>query len=573
MGPNQGTPTCRALASNKSHSQPFTNIQQKTHMKNNCLMPLLAGLLATCASVVSAQSIQVLNQVQYAKPGDVVTFPILYRASLAANRSLAGVTLQVNPGGPPPLPVVAGMSNESLQVNPDCLVSNSFSVNGTAAWGAPPSGFPNSGLCGSHTTDYTLASYTGTVQNFGQDGKIAFGIYATTSESQTGAGVQVCPAVPVISITPSAPTLIEGDQMTLTVDFEVGVPNNCGGFAVPITLSGPASLAPDFVSVIGGTCSFVPDGANDCTVIIQGIDDVLADGDKGLTVSVVPPASGSGYWMLQPVSTDVTVLDNESTITVSLIRDGTEAGPVSAQFGLLCVQGGTGGAPNTGVATLTWGGSTLAEADDSDVVNGRPATINVNCSPAPGTLNVLDLPVIDDPSVEGAEYLRLTVGSSTNNLAVAGSPTVVAQIADNDFYLGISTTTFNVTEGALINFLLQCGNGQSGSISNVTVTFSGTYTPLPSPVSSGFNCAAGLTIPVQTTDDSVINGTRTLVATITQQSGGYLAVGSAPVNVADNDLVVLAPAVPVPTFGMSVLFTTIFLLGLLCFVQLRSNRK
>ena len=52
-----------------------------------------------------------------------------------------------------------------------------------------------------------------------KDGKIAFGIYATTSESQTGAGVQVCPAVPVISITPSAPTLIEGDQMTLTVDF------------------------------------------------------------------------------------------------------------------------------------------------------------------------------------------------------------------------------------------------------------------------------------------------------------------------------------------------------------------
>jgi hypothetical protein len=51
-----------------------------------------------------------------------------------------------------------------------------------------------------------------------------------------------------------------------------------------------------------------------------------------------------------------------------------------------------------------------------------------------------------------------------------------------------------------------------------------------------------------------------------------LAVGSAPVNVADNDLVVLAPAVPVPTFGMSALFTTIFLFGLLCFVHLRSKR-
>ena len=541
-------------------------------MKINRLMPLLAGLLATCASIASAQSIQVLNQSQYGKPGDLVTFPVLYRASLPANQSVAGVALQVNPVGPAPLPVVPGMTNESLQVNSDCLLTNTFTSNGSVSWGASPSGFPNSGLCGSHTSDYTLATYTGEVQSFGSSGKIVFGFSATSSAGQTAAGVQICAAVPVTAITPPSPTLIEGDQMTLTVYFDGGVANNCGGFSVPIILSGPASLAPDLVSVVGGTCNSVPDGADHCTVIIQGNNDTLADGDKALTVSVAPAGLGAPYWMLQPVSTDITVLDNESTITVSLIRDGSETGPVSAQFGLLCVQGGAGGAPSTGVATLTWGGSTLAEADDSDVLNGRPATINVNCSPAPGTLNVLDLPVIDDPSVEGAEYLRLTVGSSTNNLAVAGSPTVVAQIADNDFYLGISTTTSNVAEGTLINFLLQCGNGQSGSISNVTVTFSGTYTPLPSPVSSGFNCASGLTIPVQTTDDSVINGTRTLVATITQQSGGYLAVGSAPVNVADNDLVVLAPAVPVPTFGMSALFTTIFFLGLLCFVHLRIKR-
>lgn len=542
-------------------------------MKNNRLMTLVGALLATCANVSSAQSIQVLNQSQYARPGDYVTFPVLYRASLPANQSVAGVTLQINPGGPSPLPVVPGMSSEGLQVNSDCLLSNSFTVNGSASWAASPSGFPNSGLCGAHTTDYTIATYTGQVQSFGPGGKITFGFSATNGVSQTAAGVQICEPVPVTTISAPAPTLVEGDQMTLTVYFDGGVPNNCSGFAVPVTLSGPASLAPDSVSVIGGTCSSVPEAATSCTVIIQGNNDTLADGDKALTLSIPPAAAGAGYWMAAPVSTAITVLDNESTITVSVIRDGSETGPVSAQFGLLCVQGGASGAPSTGVATLVWGGSTLAEADDSDVLNGRPATINVNCSSAPGTLNVLDLPVIDDPSVEGAEFLRLTVGSSTNNLAVAGSPAAVAQISDNDFYLGISTTTSNVTEGALINFLLQCGNGQSGSISNVTVTFSGTYTPLPSPVSSGFNCASGLTIPVQTTDDSVLNGTRTLVATITQQSGGYLAVGSAPVNVADNDQVVIAPAIPVPALGINSVMALIGLLGLLCVSWLRGKRR
>ncbi|MEQ1597307.1 MAG: hypothetical protein ABL985_19670 [Casimicrobium sp.] len=542
-------------------------------MKNNRLMPLLAGLLATCASVASAQSIQVLNQTQYAKPGDIVTFPVLYRASLPVNQSVAGVVLQVNPGGPVPLPVVTGMTNESLQVNSDCLLTNTFSSNGSVSWGASPSGFPNSGLCGSHTADYTLATYSGEVQSFGASGKIFFGVSATSSAGQTGAGVQICAAVPVLSITPPAPTLIEGDLMTLTVDFEVGVANNCGGFSVPVILSGPASLAPDLVSVLGGTCNSVPDDANSCTVIIQGNNDTLADGDKALTVSVAPAGLGAPYWMLEPVSTAITVLDNESTITVSVIRDGSETGPVSAQFGLLCVQGGAGGAPSAGVATLTWAGSTLADADDSDVLNGRPTTINVNCSPAPGTLNVLDLPVIDDSSVEGAEFLRLTVGSSTNNLAVAGSPAAVAQISDNDFYLGISTTTSNVTEGALINFLLQCGNGQSGSISNVTISFSGTYAPLPSAVSSSFNCASGLTIAVQTLDDNTMNGTRTLIATITQHSGGYLAVGNAPVNVADNVQVVIAPAVPVPALGINAVMALIGLLGLFCVSLLRVKRQ
>lgn len=543
-------------------------------MKNKRLMPLFASLLlATCASVASAQSIQVLNPVQYAKPGDIVTFPVLYRASLAVNQSLAGVVLQVNLGGPTPLPVVTGMSNEGLQVNPDCLVNNSFSVNGSASWGASPSGFPNSGLCGSHTSDYTLATYTGTVQSFGPTGRVDFGFSATSSAGQTAAGVQICAAVPVLSITPPMPTLIEGDPMTLTVYFEVGVPNNCGGFAIPISLSGPASLAPDLVSVIGGTCGSVPAGAVQCTVIIQGTNDTLADGDQALTLSVAPASAGAPYWMAAPVSANLTVLDNESAITVSLIQDGSEAGPVSAQFGLLCVQGSASGAPSTGVATLTWGGGALPPADASDVLNGLPATVNVNCSPGAGTLNVLELAVVDDPSVEGTEYLRLTVGSNTANLAVAGSATVVAQILDNDFYLGISTTTSNVTEGALINFLLQCGSGQSGSISNVTVSFSGTYTPLPNAVSSNFNCVSGLTIPVQTIDDSTINGTRTLIATITQHSGGFLGVGNAAVNVADNDHVVIAPAVAVPAFGTNASLGMIALLGLLCLTQLRTSRR
>ena len=112
-------------------------------MKNNRLMTLVGALLAMCANVSSAQSIQVLNQSQYARPGDYVTFPVLYRASLPANQSVAGVTLQINPGGPAPLPVVPGMSSEGLQVNSDCLLSNSFTVNGSASWAASPSGFPN----------------------------------------------------------------------------------------------------------------------------------------------------------------------------------------------------------------------------------------------------------------------------------------------------------------------------------------------------------------------------------------------------------------------------------------------
>ncbi len=126
------------------------------------------------------------------------------------------------------------------------------------------------------------------------------------------------------------------------------------------------------------------------------------------------------------LSTDVYVVNEAAgTVTVTVIKDGAAAGPISVHYATS--DGFTAAAP--GDYTNTSGDLTFAPGE---------------------TTKQFTVPIVDDSVFEGNENFNVTLSNPTGGAAVRAPSTAQISIQDNDPAPGVkfSSATYNTSEGA-----------------------------------------------------------------------------------------------------------------------------
>ncbi|OBQ15073.1 MAG: hypothetical protein AN488_21100, partial [Anabaena sp. WA113] len=159
---------------------------------------------------------------------------------------------------------------------------------------------------------------------------------------------------------------------------------------------------------------------------------------------------------------------------------------------------------------------------------------------------VVNLNVIDDTIVEGAETATLTVTSGTG-YTVGTSASAIVNIADNDPpQVSVVATDANAAE-TLLGTTPNPGQytltrtGPTTSSLTVNVALSGTatngtdYTTIPTTVTFAAGSSTAV-VNLNVIDDTIVEGAETATLTVTSGTGYTVGTSaSAIVNIADND--------------------------------------
>lgn len=535
-------------------------------MKFTSIKQSLAALLcATSALWLQSASAQVETGSTttptkiYASTGASISFAVNYTGGETAQTDLLVVhTADISS---PALAVFRGTGNCVSAATPVGFVPPSPSNALYTLW--EPSGtFPAN--CGTSSATTPMGTFTGTVASFPASGAISIQVLlnaAGGATNSTANDVTVCQKTTVSSV--SAPAdAFEGSAQTFVVNFASAVPTGCGGFAIPVTLSGTATAAPDNVVITTNNCASVADGALTCTVVVQGVDDTAADGTKVVTLAVTDSTASSVY-VSAGKSANGNVLDNEvSASVVASTAAASETGPTNGVFTF------SRGGATTSALTLTSvvsGTATHGGGNDFTFTNGTCSTMSF-LPGAPAQLQVVvpsgqasctvSVSVIDDQVVEGAETVILAPPTGTNVTSSGSNATVT--IADNDALPSVNITTAGACAEDLVpvncTFTVTATSNtspaQAGAGPSVPFTLTGTATNNTDyKLVLGASCAApAFTGPIATTygspsvmtvcviDDLSQEGTESVVMTLTANAAQYtLTTASATQNIADDD--------------------------------------
>ncbi len=368
--------------------------------------------------------------------------------------------------------------------------------------------------------------------------------------------VTVCQKTTVASVTAPADAF-EGTAQTFTVNFAAAVPAGCGGFAIPVALSGTATAAPDNVAITTNNCSNVADGQASCTVVVQGTDDNAADGTKIATLTVTDSTAASVY-VSTGKSANANVLDNEiSASVVATTASASETGPVNGVFTF-----SRGGATTASLNLTSAISGTATYTTDYSITAGTCTIVSQSASsivvtvPAGSSSCTVNIVPVDDMAIESAETVVFAPPTGTNVTSSGTNATVT--IADNDALPSINITTAGTCAEDLtptnctftVTATSNTSPAQSGSGPSVPFVLSGTATNNTDyKLVLGADCtASAFTGPIATTygtptvmtvcviDDSAQEGSETVVMTLTANAAQYtLTTAAATQNIADDD--------------------------------------
>ncbi len=204
---------------------------------------------------------------------------------------------------------------------------------------------------------------------------------------------------------------------------------------------------------------------------------------------------------------------------------------------------------STGAASVTvslGAGGTAGSAD---------ATLPVTATFGDGeTSTDVLVTIADDTLVEGTESLVLTLTNPTNGLVLGNSNVATVVITDNDVGVSFGAPVYAVTEGApgvLITLNRSEGSMTGAASVAVSLGVGGTAGAADAtlPVTATFGEGETITdVLVPITDDALVEGTESLVLTLTDPTNGLLLGDPhvATVTITDNDIPVppIAPMKP-----------------------------
>ncbi|MFC7526893.1 Calx-beta domain-containing protein, partial [Parapedobacter sp. GCM10030251] len=361
------------------------------------------------------------------------------------------------------------------------------------------------------------------------------------------------PASQVLTVTASAPDAAEpGTDGEFTVSLPAGATSS-EAITVNYTIGSSTAVAGEDYASITSTL-IIPAGENRIVIPVDVLDDRIIEGDETVVLEITGGSSASFSFTAGAAnSATVTIADNESSDPASLMLAVTASQPYAAEpatngeFTISLPAGITSEEQIT--VNYTMNGTATADGDYT-------AITGVLVIPAGANGVSVPVSVQNDQIIEGAETVVMTLagGSSTSFTLTAsdtnGSATV--NIADDDnTALNQTLSVVNTRDGAepgingALMISLPLGITAAEDIMvNYAVTGTATsgtdYTALTSSViiPGGEN---GIAVPVVVIDDRIIEGTETVVLTLTGGTSSSFAFtasgtdGEAAVHIADDE--------------------------------------
>ncbi len=279
---------------------------------------------------------------------------------------------------------------------------------------------------------------------------------------------------------------------------------------------------------------------------ITPVDDALVEG--GETV-ILAPSANSAYNVDAPSNAAVTIADNDTppppTVTIEAnLSDASETGPTAGQFTVTR----TGATASPLTVNYRISGTAINGTDYSTI----STSVTIPASSATATITVTP---IDDVLVEATETVILTL--RTNTAYTMGTPgKAMMTITDSDSAplpavsitanqpnaseTGPTPGQFTVTRTGSVAADLAVTYAIGGAATNTTdyATLSGSVTILAG--------SATAPIPVSPVDDTVVEGSETVILTLTANTTyTVISPSSAIVTIADNDSTPILPTVSI----------------------------
>ena len=343
---------------------------------------------------------------------------------------------------------------------------------------------------------------------------------ATVSIAGTTAGNETGPANGVFTVTQ---TVISDGDTVLTY-----------------SVAGTADSGDDFTA-LGGSVTIAANSTT-ATITVPVTDDALVEGTETVIVTLTGITTGEAGVTIDTANDDasINITDNDSaTVSIAGTTAGNETGPVN---GVLTV---TQTVISDGDTVLTYSvAGTATSGDDYTALSG---SVTIAAGATTATITV---PVLDDALVEGTETVAITLTGITAEPGVtidAGADNASINITDNDSAtVSIAGTTAGNETGPANGVFTVTQTVISDGDTVLTYSVAGTadsgddFTALGGSVTIAANSTtATITVPV--TDDALVEGTETVIVTLTGITTGEAGVtidtanDDASINITDND--------------------------------------
>ena len=439
-----------------------------------------------------------------------------------------------------PATVNEGDGTVTFTVTLNNAVQDEFRVDFATANGSAVAGDDYTAQSGILT--FPAGSAAGAVQTFTVN--ILEDNIAELSETFTATISNITGGVVLISNATATATIVDNDASVATVTAGIaGNENGPVNGTFTVTLSNPSSQPTTITYTLGGTASegsdfstittktiTIPAGATNGTITIPVLTDNLVEGTE--TVIITLTNSGNPLVTVNNTPANIDISDHTTaTVTVAASTDGAE--------------------PNTpGLFTFTLSNASTTDTQITYSVNGT-ATSGTDYTgigtavtiPAGTTTVTVSVPVLDDNIAEGNETVVLTMVAATNNPSITASTTpATVNITDNDTATATIASGTQGSENGPVNgtFIVTLSN-PSSQPTILTFTLSGTaqegddYTPVTKTITIPAGATtATITIPVLA--DAKVEGTETVIATLTASGNPLVTVSGTPasINITDN---------------------------------------
>ncbi len=371
---------------------------------------------------------------------------------------------------------------------------------------------------------------------------------ATLADGQgTGTITDDEPVVPTVTIVATDADAAESpfDAGAFTVTRTGG--STTDALNVFYSIGGTSLSGIDYSGVAGVVT--IPAGAASATVQIDPLDDGLVEGTETVTFTLTPDAA---YVIGATSAATVNIADDDSIATVSIVATDADAaeGPFDAGAFTVTRTGGGGSIVAPLNVFYSIGGTSLSGVDYSGVAG----VVTIPAGTASATIQV---DPVDDGLVEGTETVTFTLTPDAGY--VIGTPSAATlSIADDDL---TPTVTIVATDADAAENPLDTGTftvtrtGGGGSIvAPLTVFYSIGGTSLSGVDYSGVAGVvtipagtASATIQVNPVDDALVEGTETVILTLTADAAYVIgAPSAATVNIADDDSAQAVTLTPSP---------------------------